>query len=247
MGMLRIFIIMIILIAFRSVYADTADEVLKTVEAKAAPPSERVFLRMVVQESDGTKKERQLSILRKTDDDSRSLIRLQKPADLKGLSLLTVSNSGKEEQYLYLPSDKKSRRILGSNKRGKFLDSEIAYEDLAISTYKDFNNKIVKDDGKMITIEGRAKSGSESSYGRVVTWISRPEYHIERVDYYDKDGKLLKRAEFRNYTKEGDHFWRARNVVVVNAQNKRKTALVVKKVSLQKIENDEVSLAALDD
>lgn len=247
MGMLRFLIVVMILFAFRSVYAENVDDVLKQVEAKSAPPNERVDLRMVIQEADGTKKDRELTIIRKSDGGARALIRLQKPSDLKGLSLLTVSNSGKEEQYLYLPSDKKSRRILGSSKRGKFLDSEIAYEDLAISTYKDFNNKIVKSDAKMIQIESKAKSGSESSYGRVMTWISMPDYKIERVEYYDKGGKLLKRAEFKNYTKEGDRFWRARNVVVVNAQNRRKTALVVKKVSLQKIDNDEVSLAALDE
>ena len=227
--------------------AETVETILKTVETKAAPPSERVALRMIVQEADGVKKVRELTILRKNAGGSRSLIRLQKPSDLRGLSLLTVSTGGKESQYLYLPSDKKSRPILGSNKKGKFLDSEIAYEDLALSTYKDFNNRVVKDDGKTVQIESKAKPSSESSYGRIVTWVSIPDYKIDHVDYYDKAGKLLKRAQFSKYEKIGEKFWRARDVQVQNVQDKRKTQLIVTKVSLKKIDDGEVSLSALEE
>jgi hypothetical protein len=233
--------------SFHAFAAENVNDILHLVEKKSAPPNERVELKMVIQEADGSKKERDLSITRKGEGGARALIRLSQPSDLKGLALLTVSKGDKEEQYLYLPSDKKSRRILGSSKHGKFLDSEIAYEDLALSTYKDFNNKIVKSDDKEVQIESKAKRGSDSSYGRIVTWISKPDYKIDRVDYFDKSNKLLKRADFKNYQKIGDNYWRARNVLVVNAQNKRKTLMVVKKVSLKKIDDDEVSLTALDE
>jgi len=241
------------LIAFRGAYANGAQpsrdikSILKEVERKAAPPYERVDLRMVIQESDGSQKERGLSIIRKNDSGARALIRLTQPADLKGLSLLTVNSDGKEDQWLYLPSDKKSRRILGSNKNGKFLDSDIAYEDLRVSTYKEFNNRILKDDGKILQMESRARPNSDSSYGRIITWISIPDSRIERVEYFDKAGHLLKHASFKNYQKIGSQYWRARQVIVVNVQDKRKTQLIVKRVSVKKITDDEVSLAALEE
>lgn len=245
------FILLVLgIFAFRYTYAAPAGDVkqiLKNVEEKSAPPNERVQLKMVIQESDGSKKERQLTILRKNEGEPRALIRLQKPSDLKGLSLLTVSSGNKEDQWLYLPSDKKSRRILGSSKKGKFLDSEIAYEDLRISMYKDFDNKIMKDDGKLVQIESKAKGDTDSSYGKIITWISKADSRIEKVDYYDKDGKILKHAQFSKYEKVGDKFWRARNVQVVNVQDKRKTQLIVQQVSLKKITEDEVSLSALEE
>lgn len=224
------------------------EDLLKKVESQGAPPNERVQLKMVIQESDGSKKERVLTITRKTEDETRVLVRLLQPSDLKGLSLLTVAaKGGKEEQWLYLPSDKKSRRILGSNKKGKFLDSEISFEDLSISTYKQFNNKIVKEDAKVIQIESKAKPDSESSYGKVVTWVSKPETRLEKVEYYDKAGKLLKRTEFKGYTKVGGKFWRAKEMLVQNLQDKRKTSLTLQKVNLKNIEADEVSLSALEE
>jgi hypothetical protein len=226
---------------------EKVDQILKSVEQKLAPPNERVSLKMVIQDSDGSKKERVLTILRKNEKGNRALIRLLQPSDLKGLSLLTIAEGDKEDQWLYLPSDKKSRRILGSNKKGKFLDSEISYEDLRADTYKDFNNKIVKEDDKSIQIESTAKKDSESSYGRVVTWIGKPELQIDRVDYYDKGGKLLKQATFKNYKKVGGKFLRAHQMLVTNVQAKRKTMLIVQKVSLKKISDDEISLSALED
>jgi preprotein translocase subunit SecF len=236
------------LMAFRSSYAaEDIQSILKQVEAHSAPPNERVNLRMTIEEADGSKKVRELSILRKNEGGARALIRLQKPSDLKGLALLTMSKGGNEEQYLYLPSDKKSRRILGSNKKGKFLDSEIAYEDLALSTYKEFANRVMKDDGHIIQIESKAKPGSESSYGRILTWISKPDYRVERVDYFDKNNKLLKRAVFKKYEKLESKFWRARDVHVQNVQTNRKTELSVLQVSLKKIDDDEVSLSALEE
>lgn len=222
-------------------------DILRSVEEKSAPPHERVSIKMVITDTDGSKKERQLTILRKNDKESRALIRLQKPSDLKGLSLLTVASKDKEDQWLYLPSDKKSRRILGSNKKGKFLDSEIAYEDLRISTYKDFNNKILKEDGKIVEIESIAKPNAETSYSKVITWISKADSRIEKVEYYDKEGKLLKRAHFQNYKKIGNKYWRAQKVQVQNLQDSRSTQLLVQKVSLKKIGNSEVSLSALEE
>jgi predicted exporter len=238
-------------IAFHNSYAKgetpTVQEILKKVESAGNPKSERVQLKMTIQDSDGSKKERVLTILRKNDEGGRALVRLQKPADLKGLSLLTVVEKGKEDQYLYLPSDKKSRRILGSNKKGKFLDSEIAFEDMSLNTYKEFNNKVVKDDGKLIQIESKAKPGSESSYGKIMTWVTKDDYRLEKVDYYDKAGKLLKQAQFKGYTKVENKYWRAKQLIVSNVQDKRKTTMTMLKVSFKKIDDDEVSLAALED
>ncbi len=246
------YIILIILgiFAFRYTYAAPAmdvKEILKSVEERSAPPNERVQIKMVIQESDGSKKERVLSILRKNLGEARALIRLQKPSDLKGLTLLTVASGDKEDQWLYLPSDKKSRRILGSNKKGKFLDSEIAYEDLRISTYKEFNNRVIKEDGKTFEIESKAKPDTDSSYGKIITWISKADFRVEKVDYYDTDGKLWKQAQMSKYEKVGNKFWRARQVNVTNVQDKRKTQLIVQKISLKKISDEEVSLGALEE
>lgn len=240
------------LIALHNSYASGATKtdiktIMRTIEQNGAPANERSQLKMVIKDADGSKKERVISILRKTKGETKAMVRLLAPADLKGLSLLTVASGGHEDQWLYLPSDKKSRRILGSNKKGRFLDSDIAFEDLSISTYRMFNNKVVSETPKTIQIDSRLQPGSESTYSRIVTWISNPDYRLEKVEYYDRKGKLVKRAEFSGYTKIAGRFWRAKKMIVKNLIDKRVTSLTLQKTSVDEIRDDEISLSAMED
>lgn len=225
----------------------TPDKVLKEVEARSSPPQETAQLKMVIQEPDGNKKERLISILRKNGKEQKALVRLETPTELKGVALLSVQSAKKQDQWLYLPSAKKTRRIQGSNQKGKFLDSEIAYEDLRISNYKDFQSKVVNQTPSIVEIESVARPGSLSSYSRLKSWVSLPDYKLMKAEYWDKKGRLLKRTEFKDYQKVGDKFWRAKTTEVQNVQNNRKTVLELKKVSLKKISDDDLSLSALED
>lgn len=234
--------------AFGARAADlSAEDVLKQVEIRSSPPQESVEMKMVTTEPGGSAKERWMSILRKNGKEQKALVRLQKPSDLKGLALLSVNSATKEDQWLYLPSAKKTRRILGSSSKGKFLDSEIAYEDLRASTYRSFENKVTSRNAGMVEIESTAKKGSESSYSKIHTWVAVPDYRIVKMEYWDEKGAPLKRSEFKGYQKVGDKYWRAKTMEVSNFQNKRKTTLELKKVSLSKVNDDDLSVAALEE
>jgi hypothetical protein len=225
----------------------SAEDVLKQVEIRSSPPQEAVEMKMVTSDAGGSAKERWMTIIRKNGKEHKALVRLQKPADLKGLALLSVNSRTKEDQWLYLPSAKKTRRILGSNSKGKFLDSEIAYEDLRPSTYKSFANKVVSRNATTVEIESVAKKGSESSYSKMRSWIALPDYRLVKIQYWDDKGKMLKTTEFKGYQKVGDKYWRAKRMEVSNVQNKRKTILELKKVSLAAINDDDLSVAALEE
>jgi hypothetical protein len=228
--------------------ANEAKAVIDKVKERASPPHERVQLKLMLETADGLKKERVLTILRKNEEgSSRALIRLLQPADIKGLSLLSVTEGPDDEQWLYTPSTKQSRRLVGANRKGKFLDSDITYEDLRADTYSEFNNKILSETGNTIEMESMARQDIESSYGKIHTWISKPEFRVEKVEYYDTKEKLLKRAEFKDYKKIDGKYWRAQLVLVQNLQEKTKTKLIVQKISVKKIADSEVSLAAMEE
>jgi len=234
--------------AFGAYAADlSAEDVLKQVEIRSSPPQEAVEMKMVTIEPGSSPKERWMTIIRKNGKEQKALVRLQKPADLKGLALLSVNSPTKEDQWLYLPSAKKTRRILGSNSKGKFLDSEIAYEDLRTSTYRNFTNKVATRNASMVEIDSVAKKGSDSSYSKMKSWVALPEYRIVKMQYWDEKGQLLKTTEFKGYQKIGDKYWRAKTMEVSNVQNKRKTTLELKKVSLQSVNDDDLSVAALEE
>lgn len=225
----------------------TADQILKNVEKQIGSKDEAAELKMRITESNGSSKERDIMIKRKSGDKQQVLVRLESPADVRGIALLSVLNKGNEDQWLYLPSAKKARRVVSSNRSQKFLDSEFSIEDFSASTYLQFTNHVLRQEpSDMVVIESKAKS-SETSYSRILTWVNQKNYQVDKSEYYDKEGKLLKKMKFHDYRKMNGATWRARTVEVQNVQNKRSTTLTIAKLKMNSgISDSEFTQAALE-
>ena len=66
-------------------------------------------------------------LLRGKDQLNKVLIRFSAPRDVEGTGMLTFEGpDGRDEQWLYLPSAKKTRRIAASGKKNKFMGTEFA-------------------------------------------------------------------------------------------------------------------------
>ncbi len=227
-----------------------ATDLLKSIAKKNSTASEEAKIRMKIVESDGTSKERVLVIKKKTKKDPMALVRLMSPNDLKGVGLLMVAKGTKENQWLYLPSEKRSRRIVGSNRNGRFLDSEISYEDLRLATYENFNNKVTIDpkasNKDIVLIESTAKAKSDSSYGKMKTWVDTKQERLLKTEFYGDDGELLKVMTFDNYKKYAN-VWRAQSIKVKNVKKNRSTVLELEKLSTKNLDDDEFSIDSLEE
>lgn len=226
-------IITFLIIAFSPVTpasAADANTILKKVEQRLNAKDERALIKMKVIEKNGAAKERELEIKRKSGKKHQVLVRLRAPSDVSGIAFLSVVDGSREDQWLYMPSQKKARRVVSGNKSQRFLDTEFNLEDFSAATYANFENKILKEErspsASVVVIESKAKKGSDSSYSRILTWVDLNTYQIQKSEYYDRNGKLLKTMVFRDYKKYGSA-WRARTVEVRNMQNQRSTVLYV--------------------
>ena len=215
--------------------SEDADAIMKKVEKTINAKDERAIIKMKVVESSGSAKEREVEIKRRSADKHQVLVRIKSPTDVSGVALLSVSrDETNEDQWLYMPSQRKARRVLSSNKSQRFLDTEFALEDFSAGTYSRFENKIVKEDRApstaMAVIESKAKAEG-SSYSKVLTWVDLGSYQVQKSEYYDRDGKLLKTMVFRDYKKYGN-IWRAQNVEVRNMQTQRSTMMQIANLNL---------------
>lgn len=210
-----------------AVAAPDAKTILKKVEQNLSAKDESAVVKMKVIESNGSSKERELEIKRKSGGKHQVLVRLRAPSDVSGVAFLSITNGSREDQWLYMPSQKKARRVVSGNKSQRFLDTEFNLEDFSASTYARFDNKVIKEErapsASVAVIESKAR-GEESSYSKILTWIDLNSYQVQKSEYYDRDGKLLKTMVFRDYKKYGSA-WRARTIEVRNMQNQRSTVL----------------------
>lgn len=206
-----------------------ANSILKNVERGLTSKDERVLIKMKVVESNGSAKERDVEIKRKSGGKNQVLVRLKSPSDVSGVALLSVSNGSSEDQWLYMPSQKKARRVVAGNKSQRFLDTEFNLEDFSANTYARYENKLVSEErapsAAVAIIESKAH-GDDSTYSRIKTWVDLATYQVQKSEYYDHEGKLLKTMVFRDYKKFGTA-WRAQTVEVRNMQTQRSTLLKI--------------------
>jgi predicted RND superfamily exporter protein len=209
--------------------AATADQILNDVAKNLHTSDEQARVKMTIIEANGSEKDRNLEISRLEASDGQSvLVRLLSPADLRGMGFLSVTQGNQSDQWLYLPSSKQTRRIVGGKKGSNFLDSELSYEDMGSANEKGVTSTVLRTEtapaGTIDVIESKM-SDPDSTYSRLLTWVNMSTHLVEKMEYYDHSGALLKTTEMNNYKKFPNGVWRAQEVIVKNAQNHRGTKL----------------------
>ena len=163
------------------------------------------------------------------NDGDKGMSIFDQPADVKGTAFLTYSHSLKaDEQWLYLPSLKRIKRISSKNKSGPFMGSEFAYEDISSQEVDKYTYKYIKDetlnDTDCFVIE-RYPAYQHSGYTRQIVWINKQEYRPEKIVFYDRKNSLLKTLIYTDYKQYLGQYWRADNMHMENHQTGKSTLL----------------------
>ena len=186
--------------------------------------------RMVLKEKGSSEAERSLSLKVLEGNEGtgdKTLMVFKTPRDIKGTSLLTwASKRGKDDQWLYLPTLKRVKRISSSNKSGSFLGSEFSFEDLTpreVGKYKYKYLSLKKCSmGECHVVESYPKD-RKSAYKRQKVYIDTKEKRIVKVVFYDRKNSLLKTMSMSGFRRYKKKFWAASKVVMKNHQNKKVT------------------------
>ena len=227
-------------LAARSSPADKAQAVLVDLGKKNGGYKDmRSDVEMSIKDASGSEVKRHfhIDVLEKQaqDDGDRSLLTFDSPADVKGTALLSHAQpGGDDEQWVYLPSSKRVKRIAqtASSKSGAFMGSEFTYEDLTGADARRYNWSFVGTEScngvTCAKLEATPKDGS-SAYARRIVSIEIGQERVQSVDFFDRSGALLKSLHYGNYAQVagagGSSYWRASSWTMDNKQTKRTTVL----------------------
>ena len=180
-------------------------------------------------QGDESRREVRVRTLEVEADGDKSLSIFDAPADVKGTAFLTFSHvTGLDDQWLYLPSLKRVKRISSKNKSGPFMGSEFAYEDISSDEVEKYSYRYLRDEvyeGMECFVIERRPVDPNSGYTRQEVWIDKQEYRPQRVVYYDRKDSLLKTLTFHEYRQYLDKFWRAQRMEMLNHQTGKSTTL----------------------
>jgi predicted RND superfamily exporter protein len=187
---------------------------------------------MILKNSQGQSAERKLriKILEIEKDGDRSLTIFDTPRDVRGTAFLSHSHALEpDDQWLYLPSLKRVKRINSSNKSGPFMGSEFAYEDMASQEVDKYSYRYVGDESVMgepgYVIE-RVPVDPNSGYSRQKIWIDGTHWRTAKIEFYDRRGDLLKTLENTGYRQYDNGKWRADRMEMINHQTGKSTTLL---------------------
>ncbi|PCJ28783.1 MAG: outer membrane lipoprotein-sorting protein [Flavobacteriales bacterium] len=162
-------------------------------------------------------------------DGDKSLTIFDTPKDVKGTASMTFTHKvGDDDQWLYLPSIKRVKRISSSNKSGPFMGSEFAFEDLSSQEVEKYKHKyigLVKLNGVVCYKLERYPIAKTSGYKKVIAYLNKENYRPEKVIFYDRKDSKLKTLTYSSYKKYAGKYWRANQMKMVNHQNGKETLL----------------------
>lgn len=192
----------------------------------------QVEVEMVLRDRRGSESRRELSIsqVELPDDGDRLLVVFNTPRPIRGTALLSHSHvEGPDDQWLYLPAQRRVKKIAARNKSGPFLSSEFAFEDLAVQEVEQFAYKLLGrepcGDDQCFRVE-RIPDDEYSGYSRQEVVLHGPTLRIERIDYFDRHGRPLKVLTNHDYRLHGDRYWKPRRMFMENLQTGKTTELL---------------------
>ncbi len=162
-------------------------------------------------------------------DGDKGLSIFDEPRDVKGTAFLSFTHiQGNDDQWLYLPALKRVKRISSSNKSGPWMGSEFANEDLTSFEIEKYSYKFLREDevdGDKVFVSELYPLYKNSGYSKSISWLDQDHYRVRKIEYFDKNDKLLKVMTFSNYKQYLDKYWRAHKQVMENVQTGKSTSI----------------------
>ena len=185
----------------------------------------------------GDRKERWLSNFTLTGADglSKTLLRFLAPRDIENTGLLTWERAGgDDDQWLYLPSLGKVKRIAASGKKNRFMGSEFAYEDLRpenLSAHRyTLTGSETLDGHDCFVIEAvpaTPQQAADSGYSKRRLWVRKDITLTVKQEYFDKKGRLEKVGIPRQLVNVRGSMWRPNEAEMRDAQTGNRTVVTV--------------------
>lgn len=156
---------------------------------------------MAIRRPNAPLKERVFSLksMLTTDAQVNYMIKFLSPKEVRGTSFLVRGRKGASpEQFLYLPSRKLVRKLAAGNALKAFFGSDFLFADLIPPADEDasktklsrLSNTLL--DAKPTVLIQAVPEVEGSPYSKIVFYIDEGSNALKKIDYFDKESKLLK-------------------------------------------------------
>lgn len=227
----------------------SAKEIMRLVDRMNSTDDSQRDLTMTLINKKGKTRERSVvSFQKKIDDDNdKAMVRFTKPGDVAGVGLLTIEHSDRDDdQWLYMPAQKKTRRISAAAKSDSFMGTDFTYDDMSSIKLDEYDytikGKETIDGVEAIVIESvpnNDKRREESGYSKSIVWVDPARYVMLKSDFYNLKGEHIKTLVLSGY-KQYDKIWMPDRMEMTTLKREHRTVLDFSNTSINKGLDDDL-------
>ncbi|WP_296060706.1 outer membrane lipoprotein-sorting protein [uncultured Amphritea sp.] len=155
--------------------------------------------RMLIEDSQGRKQQRQFTILRRDYEDGgdqQFLVAFSRPADVRDTVFLVEKHAGTDDdRWLYLPGLDLVKRISAGDKRTSFVGSNYFYEDVSGRNPEEDTHQLIETTEAFYVLDNAPKDPNSVEFARYRVWIDKVNMLPMKIEYYDVSDKLYRRVE----------------------------------------------------
>jgi len=181
----------------------TGRQVMDLVDARDDGDNGTQDMTMVLIDKNGNQRERTIRAMsRDVGEDTHTIMFFLSPADVKDTGFLTYDyddENADDDQWLYLPALKKTKRIASSDKSGSFMGSDFSYADMTDRKLDNYKYELMQEtdvDGVPVwqveSIPITEKEIDETGYSKSIVFVRKDNYVVVRSVAWVKKGNRLK-------------------------------------------------------
>jgi hypothetical protein len=185
-----------------------AREIMVQVDERDDGDNQTANLEMILIDKRGKKRVRELKSFGKDKgEDTYSMLFFLSPADVQDTGFLTYDYDDADrddDQWLYLPALKKTKRIAASNKSGSFMGSDFSYADMTDRPLERYDFTLLKEseiNGDAVwviqAVPATKEEINETGYTKSVLFVRKDNFVAIRSKIWLKKGNRNKYMEVK--------------------------------------------------
>lgn len=228
---IKLLLLLTTLIIPFNLFALTADEIASQVDKRDTGDKSISTMEMILIDKHGNKRIRKMkNYSMDKADDSQSVIFFMSPANVRNTAFLTYDYSASDkddDQWLYLPALKKTKRIASSDKSSSFMGSDFTYSDMTSRNIHNYSYQIAKESevrgNKVWIMQSTPKTQKiidETGYIKSYMFVRQDNFVVVRALHILK-GKSRKKYMDVKKLEKIDNIWVATEIEMKTTQNKK--------------------------
>jgi hypothetical protein len=187
----------------------TGREIMDRVDARDDGDHLSQDMEMILIDKRGERRERTLRMhSRDVGEDTQSIMFFLAPATVKDTGFLTYDYDladRDDDQWLFLPALKKTKRIASGDKSGSFMGSDFTYADMTDRDLDNYDYRLLKEDevgGHPVwvveAIPNSEDEIEETGYTKSVLFVRKDNHVVVRAKSWVKKGKRVKYLDVKS-------------------------------------------------